>query len=92
MDFIEYAFKYSHVEVTTLIVPGYNDSDQEMEELSKWLSSLDCSRGKTDIALHISRYFPRFKMTDVPATDVDKIYHLQKIAARHLNNVFVGNV
>ena len=92
MDFIEYAFQYSHVEVTTLIVPGYNDSDHEMEELAKWLSSLDSGRGKTEIALHISRYFPRFKMTDVPATDVDKIYHLQKIAARHLNNVFVGNV
>lgn len=92
MDFIEYAFQHSHVEVTTLIVPGYNDSDQEMEELAKWLSSLESGRGKKDLALHISRYFPRFKMTDVPATDVDCIYHLQEIAARHLDNVFVGNV
>ena len=90
MDFIEMAAGKSHVEVTTLVVPGYNDTEVEIKELSKWLSSLDGKRGKESIALHLSRYFPRFKM-DAPATDVDLIYHLRDVAGSELDNVFTGN-
>ncbi len=90
MDFIEMAAGKSHVEVTTLVVPGYNDTDSEIKELSAWLSSLDGGNGKRDIALHLSRYFPRFKM-DVPATGVDLIYHLRDVAREELDNVFTGN-
>ena len=90
MDFIEMASKKAHVEVTTLVVPGYNDTEAEIKELSKWLSSLDGGRGKESIALHLSRYFPRFKM-DVPATDVELIYHLRDVAGSELDNVFTGN-
>ncbi len=90
MDFIEMAAGKSHVEVTTLVVPGYNDTEGEIKELSKWLSSLDGKRGKESIALHLSRYFPRFKM-DVPATDVDLIYYLRDVASSELDNVFTGN-
>lgn len=90
MDFIEMAAKKAHVEVTTLVVPGYNDTEAEIKELSKWLSSLDGGRGKESIALHLSRYFPRFKM-DVPATDVDLIYNLRDITSSELDNVFTGN-
>ncbi|WP_026662300.1 AmmeMemoRadiSam system radical SAM enzyme [Butyrivibrio proteoclasticus] len=91
MDFIEHAAGGSHVEVTTLIVPGYNDSDTEMEELAGWISKLDNGNGREKIALHISRYFPRFRMTDIPATDLDKIYHLREIAGKYLDHVFTGN-
>ncbi len=90
MDFIEMAAGKSHVEVTTLVVPGYNDTEVEIKELSKWLSSLDGKRGKESIALHLSRYFPRFKM-DAPATDVDLIYYLRDVASSELDNVFTGN-
>ncbi|MBR1640815.1 MAG: AmmeMemoRadiSam system radical SAM enzyme [Butyrivibrio sp.] len=90
MDFIEMAAGKSHVEVTTLVVPGYNDTEAEIKELSKWLSFLDGGRGKESIALHLSRYFPRFKM-DVPATDVGLIYHLRDVAREELDNVFTGN-
>lgn len=90
MDFIEMAAGKSHVEVTTLVIPGYNDTDSEIKELSTWLSSLDGGNGKRNIALHLSRYFPRFKM-DVPATDVDLIYHLRGVAREELDNVFTGN-
>ena len=90
MDFIEMAAGKSHVEVTTLVVPGYNDTEVEIKELSKWLSSLDGGRGKESIALHLSRYFPRFKM-DVPATDVGLIYHLRDVAGKELDHVFTGN-
>ncbi len=90
MDFIEEAAKSCHVEVTTLVVPGFNDSDKEMEEISGFLASLNDGRGKDEIALHISRYFPRFKM-NVPATDVGRIYELRDVAKKNLKHVFTGN-
>jgi Pyruvate-formate lyase-activating enzyme len=75
-----------HVEVTTLIVPGENDSEQEMELLSTWLAGLN-----PEIPLHISRFFPRWQMRDKEATPVKKIYHLAEIARRNLKYVYEGN-
>ncbi len=91
MDFISLAASKCHIEVTTLIVPGYNDSDDEIRDLSKYLASLCEGTGKEKIALHLSRYFPRFKTMDIPATDVDLIYHLKDVASEHLDHVFTGN-
>ncbi len=90
MNFIEKAAKSCHLEVTTLIVPGFNDSNEEIDKLSGWIAGLDLGRGKEKIALHLSRYFPRFKM-DIPATDVDLIYHLRDVAKNNLKYVFTGN-
>ena len=83
---IEIASAKSHVEVTTLIVPGENDSDEEMEELSGWLASVD-----RNIPLHISRFFPRFQMQDRDATLVEQVYHLAEIARKKLRYVYEGN-
>lgn len=80
------AAEKSHVEVTTLIVPGENDSDQEMEELSGWLASVN-----PDIPLHISRFFPRYKMQSHAATPVEQVYHLSEVARKKLNYVYEGN-
>lgn len=94
MDFISEAVKHCHVELTTLIVPGENDSDEEMRELSKWVSELKDENGNVigkDIALHVSRFFPRFHMNDVLPTDVRKVYHLAEIARENLNHVYTGN-
>ena len=90
MDFIAHASTKCHMEVTTLVVPGYNDSDDEIDKLSSWVAGLNGGRGQSEIALHLSRYFPRFHM-DKPATDVDVIYHLADVARRNLKNVFTGN-
>lgn len=94
MDFIAEAVKHCHVEITTLIIPRENDSDEEMTEISKWIASLKDKSGKAigkNVPLHISRFFPRFKMTDRPPTDVDSIYHLADIARRNLVFVYTGN-
>jgi pyruvate formate lyase activating enzyme len=80
------ALEKCHVEVTTLIIPGENDGDEEMEELSSWLASLN-----KDIPLHISRFFPRWKMQDREATPVAQVYRLAEIARRHLTHVHEGN-
>jgi len=86
MDFIKEAVKHCHVELTTLIIPGENDSEDEIDKLSLWISELD-----PEIPLHISRFFPRFHMTDRDATSVEKIYRLKEVANRHLKYVYTGN-
>ena len=93
-DFIREAVKLCHVELTTLIVPGENDSAEEMHELSGWIAGLKDvyknMQGK-DIPLHISRFFPRHRMTGKAPTDVRKVYELVGIAKQHLRYVYPGN-
>lgn len=90
MAFIEAAASFCHVELTTLIVPGENDSEEEMRELSHWVSCLKEPDGE-DIPLHISRFFPRFHMQDRAATPVRTVYHLAEIAREALDYVYTGN-
>ena len=92
--FIERAVRFCHVELTTLIVPGENDTDEEMRQLSGWIAQLDgIYGGKSgrEIPLHISRFFPRFHMKDRAATDVGRIYRLKEIAQENLRYVYTGN-
>ena len=88
MAFIEEAVKHCHVELTTLIVPDENDSEEEMREMSSWISSLN---SKEPIVYHISRFFPRFHMQDKKPTDVNHIYRLVDIAKEKLEYVYTGN-
>ena len=75
-----------HVEVTTLIVPGENDTEEEMDAEAAWLSSLN-----PELPLHISRFFPRYRMTDRPPTPVETIELLCRTARKHLRYVYAGN-
>lgn len=86
-DFIKEAVKTSHVELTTLIVPGENDTDEEMRKLSAWAAGLD-----EDITLHVTRFFPQFHMQDRDATDVALVKHLADVARENLRYVYTGNV
>ena len=94
MDFIREAVKNCHVELTTLIIPGENDSEEEMRELSGWIADLKDKSGSVTgkrIPLHISRFFPRFHMTDRPPTEVRKVYRLAEVAREKLKYVYTGN-
>ena len=84
--FIRRAAEECHVELTTLIVPGENDSEEEMEREAEWIASVD-----PEIVLHVTRFFPRYKMADRKATDVETVYRLRDTAAKHLKNVYTGN-
>lgn len=75
-----------HVEVTTLVVTGHNDGEEEMEREARWLAGLF-----PEIPLHLSRYFPRYRLT-VPPTPIDTLERLQRIAKGHLRHVHLGNV
>jgi pyruvate formate lyase activating enzyme len=89
--FIELSAGTCHVELTTLIIPGENDSEEEIRELSHWVSNLQDRVGKA-IPLHITRFFPQFKMTDRGPTPVETVYRLADVAREKLAHVFVGNV
>lgn len=76
-----------HVELTTLIVPGFNDGEDEMAEEASWVASL-----ARDIPLHLTRFFPRWQMQDRPPTPVGTLHRLADIARRELSDVLLGNV
>ncbi len=89
--FIERAAESCHVEVTTLIIPGENDTVEEMESIAGWLSAVVEAAGK-DIPLHITRFFPRSRYSDRRPTPIDTIYTLVDMAKKHLKYVHAGNV
>ena len=94
MDFIERAVKGCHVELTTLIVPGENDNEEEIREMTGWIAGLKNAEGEkvgAEIPLHVSRFFPRFCMTDRDATEVKKVYRLADTARERLKYVYTGN-
>ncbi len=75
-----------HVEITTLLVTGENDSEDEVQALSRWIASL-----RRDIPLHLSRFFPRYHLRDRPPTPVERIYRLAALARENLEYVYTGN-
>ncbi|MDD2229295.1 MAG: AmmeMemoRadiSam system radical SAM enzyme [Candidatus Cloacimonetes bacterium] len=75
-----------HVEITNLLIPGYNDSASEIEDLAKFIASID-----RNITLHISAYHPDFKFS-AHATKASEIEHACDIAAKYLSRVYAGNV
>ena len=77
---------YCHVEVTTLIIPGRNDSETEIRALSSWLASVNRS-----IPLHISRYHPDYKYFDSLSPSVSSIDQLVAVALESLDYVYRGN-
>lgn len=75
-----------HLEVTTLVVPGVNDTKEEMDRLAAWLASVD-----KGIVLHVTRFHPAWRKRDVGPTPVAKVYALADVARTHLDYVYTGN-
>ncbi len=84
--FITRASQDCHVELTSLIVPGMNDDPADMEKEAEWIAQID-----PRIPLHITRYFPRYRMQERP-TDIPLLWKLKKIAENRLERVLLGNV
>jgi pyruvate formate lyase activating enzyme len=77
------------LEITTLLIPGHNDSDQEIRELSAWVSK----ELGPDVPLHFSAFHPDWKMPDVPATPPETLTRARRIALdAGLHYVYTGNV
>jgi pyruvate formate lyase activating enzyme len=83
---VEIASKQCHVEVTNLVIPNYNDTDEDFEKLTDWIAALNSS-----MPLHFSRYFPHYRFTE-PPTPVETLMRAYEIAKKKLRYVYQGNV
>lgn len=76
------------VEVTTLVVPGLNDSDAELDDIARFIAGVD-----PDMPWHISRFHPDYKYTEAGSTPVDALRRAFAIGCRAgLRYVYIGNV
>lgn len=77
------------LEVTTLLIPGQNDSDQEIGALAKWLAQ----ELGPEVPLHLSAFHPDWKMTDLPPTPSATLSRARSIALdAGLHYVYTGNI
>ena len=75
------------IEITTLLIPGYNDSEDEIRSIARFIKGLS-----PDIPWHISRFFPAYLMKDVPPTPASTLKRAYQIGKEEgLNYVYVGN-
>jgi len=78
-----------HLEVTTLIIPGKNDSDKELQQIAEFIKK----ELGSDTPWHVSRFFPTYKMSDIEPTPVEKILRAAEIGKKAgLKYVYPGNV
>ena len=77
------------VEITTLLIPGHNDSNEEITAMSRWIMQ----ELGPDVPLHFSAFHPDHKMPDVPATPPATLVRARNIALKAgLHHVYTGNV
>lgn len=77
------------LEITTLLIPGHNDTTDEIERLTQWvLENLGA-----DVPLHFSAFHPDFKMMDVPPTPQSTLKKARRIAKEAgIHHVYTGNI
>lgn len=80
------ASERAHTEVTTLIVPGFNDDEDGMRELARTLSAIN-----PEIPLHVTRFFPAGEMRGTPPTPIPTVRRFAEIAREYLKWVYIGN-
>jgi pyruvate formate lyase activating enzyme len=76
------------IEITNLLIPGFNDSEKDIEKLCIWIEN---NLGK-DVPLHFSRFFPIHKMLDAKVTPEQSVEKAYLIARKHIQFVYTGNI
>ncbi|MBC8444154.1 AmmeMemoRadiSam system radical SAM enzyme [Candidatus Woesearchaeota archaeon] len=76
------------LEITNLLIPKYNDKQKEIGEMCKWISK----NTTKNTPIHFSRFFPYYKLLNMPPTPLKTLVKAQKIAQKYLNHVYIGNV
>jgi len=91
LETLEYLVHHTAVwtEVTTLLIPGFNDSEAELQRLSEWF----VTKLRPDVPLHFSAFHPDYKMMNVPPTRPETLQRARAIArSAGLLHVYTGNV
>lgn len=91
LDTLEYIYHKTStwLEITTLLIPGENDSDEELEALSHWINT----HLGPDVPLHFTAFHPDWKMRDHPSTPIETLRRARQIALEQgLHYVYTGNL
>ncbi len=91
LDSIAYIAKQTKIwiEITTLLLPGQNDSEEELKKLADWL----VKEAGPEVPWHISRFYPQYKYTDSEPTPLESLQRAEAIGkAAGLHYVYLGNV
>ncbi|MBI2606786.1 MAG: AmmeMemoRadiSam system radical SAM enzyme [Deltaproteobacteria bacterium] len=91
LDTLEYVAKHTNVwlEITTLLIPGANDSPEETDAMTKWLRD----HVGPEVPLHFTAFHPDYKLVDRPATPSETLTRAREIALKNgLRYVYTGNV
>jgi pyruvate formate lyase activating enzyme len=75
-----------HVEITTLLLPGLNDSEEDIRAIAGWLASID-----PDITLHLNRHHPDYRMAEPAPISRQRLQRLAELAEIDLKDVLTGN-
>lgn len=76
------------VEVTNLVIPTLNDDMKEIRNMCKWIRD----EVGEETPMHFSRFFPMYKLEDIPPTPIDTLNKAKEIADKYLDYVYIGNV
>ena len=77
------------IELTNLIIPGVNDDRQMIRKMCRWIAA----NGLADNPLHFSRFFPKYKMRNIPPTPLQTLKEAEQIALEEgIKYVYLGNV
>ena len=77
------------VELTNLVIPGINDDMEMIRKMCQWMAD----NGMHDTPLHFSRFFPHYRMRDIPPTPIETLRQARQIAHEEgVRNVYLGNV
>ncbi len=80
--------KRVHLEITNLVVPGYNDNEKDFKEVSEFVKSLSPL-----VPLHFTRFLPQYKLSHLPPTGIERLHKAKQVAEEAgLKYVYVGNV
>jgi pyruvate formate lyase activating enzyme len=77
-----------HIEVTNLMIPGYNDSDEDIEAIVKFM----VDEVGVEVPIHFTRFFPQYQMRTLPPTEIkflERAYEIAKTAG--MKYVYIGN-
>jgi len=87
LETVRCAARSCHLELTTLLIPTLNDGEEELRRLVAWIAD----NAGCEVPLHLSRYFPCYKM-DLPPTPLASLKRAQAIAKERLKYVYLGNI
>lgn len=87
LETIRLSARRCHLELTTLLIPGLNDDESDLEAMTAWIASID-----PDIILHLTRHHPDYLMPEPQPISVERLQALAQIARHHLKTVVLGNI